>query len=170
MRDALIHEIALLQQIENEADSIFRAAGHPEYDLASPIEPDIARRAIERGGLIVATVDAQPVGWACIEPIEHSTEWYLRQISVLPSRQQHGVGSRLLREVIARAAAQGARSITLSTQADVAWNRPWYERFGFRVVAEEDWTPHMREIACSLAAAGFDNATRCHMRLNLDHA
>lgn len=57
---------------------------------------------------------------------------HLVRIAVLPDRQRQGIGARLLYEVVAGAAAAGAETITLNTQAYNQHARRLYEWFGFR--------------------------------------
>ena len=47
--------------------------------------------------------------------------------------------------VRAWAAAQGARELTLTTYDDVAWNRAFYERNGFEVIAADSIRPGLAE-------------------------
>ena len=57
--------------------------------------------------------------------------------------------------------------MVLSTQSDVAWNQPWYERVGFRVVPEAEWTPAMQAETKAQQREGLDWNTRVHMRIDL---
>lgn len=69
--------------------------------------------------------------------------WYLSQIGVEPSHQRRGVASRLLRPMLARIDADGL-SCYLETENEA--NITLYQRFGFRVVAEDavdDGGPHI---------------------------
>jgi hypothetical protein len=49
----------------------------------------------------------------------------------------------------------------------VAWNRPWYERHGFTVVAPSDWTAALQKVTDYQTEDGLDWTTRVHMRLLL---
>ena len=61
---------------------------------------------------------------------------YLWFIGVLPEVQHKGIGSGLLREVIARSEGEG---VPLYLETSVEKNLPWYEKFGFRVYSELDF-------------------------------
>jgi 4-diphosphocytidyl-2-C-methyl-D-erythritol kinase len=113
--------------------------------------------------LMVAELDAAVVGWTLV--LRLGEELCLAQISVDPRHQRQGIGTALLHEVIDRARAAGERSLVLNTQADVSWNRPWYERHGFVVVVPGDWTPALREVTDYQTDDGLDWTTRVHMRL-----
>lgn len=68
----------------------------------------------------------------------------IEQVSVHPARQ--GVGAALI-EAAARWAQQKAfDAMTLMTFRDVPWNRPYYERLGFRVVDEAQLTEGLRAL------------------------
>jgi GNAT superfamily N-acetyltransferase len=80
-------------------------------------------------------VDSSEEAWAWIESFVPSDTWYLEVLSVDPEAQGAGIGGALVRHGLDLAAAEGA-GVFLETS--VARNVPYYERFGFVVVAEED--------------------------------
>jgi hypothetical protein len=49
----------------------------------------------------------------------------------------------------------------------VPWNAPYYERLGFRRLADADLTPGLREIRAEEAAHGLDGWPRLAMRRDL---
>jgi GNAT superfamily N-acetyltransferase len=107
-------------------------------------------------------VDGAVVGWTLV--LRLGDELCLAQISVDPRYQRQGIGTALLNDVIERARAAGEPSIVLNTQADVAWNRPWYERHEFVVVEPDDWAPALREVTEYQTEDGLDWTSRVHMR------
>lgn len=158
-------DVPLLGPIEESGNRQFVEAGHPEFDDGVTIPIEVAERSVDERRLIVAEVDGLVVGWA--QWSRSGGERCLGQISVLPEYQAKGIGSALLTEVIERAVAEGVPSLVLTTQTDVVWNRPWYERFGFVVVPEREWTDEMRADTAAQSASGLDWTTRVHMRLTL---
>ncbi len=58
--------------------------------------------------------------------------WYLSVLGTRPGRQRRGVGSSLLRPVLARCDRAGACAYLEASRIE---NVPYYERFGFEVVA-----------------------------------
>ncbi|MCW2923970.1 MAG: putative acetyltransferase [Thermoleophilia bacterium] len=166
IRAARIDEIELLQRIERDADGAYAAVGrHDLADGGDAIPSDVAARAIQRGRLWVAEDPGTraPVGW--LFETRSDGEWCIGQVSVAPSHGRRGIGTALLLDSIARAWEEGFTSIVLNTERDVPWNRPWYERHGFRVVAEADWSDDMRVIVAEQDAPGLDWSARVHMRL-----
>ena len=64
--------------------------------------------------------------------------WYLRVLGVDPDVQRSGIGSALIRPVLAQADEEGVGAyLTTAVEANVAW----YARFGFEVVDELRPTP-----------------------------
>lgn len=153
------------RKIEVAGDRLFVRAGHPEFADADPVSAEEFHRAVERGTVVVAELVGTVVGF-CLSN-RCGDEWCIGQISVDPQLQRRGIGRALLEEVISDARSAGEPSIVLNTQSDVAWNRPWYEGFGFEVVHPTEWTPAMRELVAQQNEAGFDWDTRVHMRLTL---
>lgn len=64
-------------------------------------------------------------------------------IAVVPSRRGHGVGSKLLEALLARARTAGFRAVSLSVRRDEP-SVPLYERHGFVTVREADDVLAMR--------------------------
>jgi len=62
----------------------------------------------------------------------HGSESTLGRLAVVPGEQGRGIGAALLAEAIASAARDGARSVTLCTQAENKASRCLYERAGFK--------------------------------------
>lgn len=165
MRAARPDDVASLQEIERAADARFAEVGHPELADGEVVDADAARRMIEQGRVLVVVEASAPIAWAYVGRC--GVEAALGQICVHPSVGRRGIGTALLEYVLATARARSEPSLVLSTQLDVAWNRPWYERHGFVVLAPAEWTPAMHDITAAQAAAGLESATRCHMRARL---
>jgi ribosomal protein S18 acetylase RimI-like enzyme len=81
---------------------------------------------------LVVEDDAGVIGYAFVTAHYGGRLVHLVRIAVLPDRQRQGVGARLLYEIVAYAAATGAETITLNTQAYNRAARRLYEWFGFR--------------------------------------
>ena len=165
LRAARVDDIPALGRIQRDADARFVAAGHPELADDESIPDEVARRAIAAGRITVAELDGALAGWVYVGRIDG--EACLGQISVAVEYGRRGVGSALVRAVIERARADGEASIVLNTQGDVAWNRPWFERHGFAVVAREAAGEGLRAVERAQSADGLDWSTRVHMRLAL---
>lgn len=93
--------------------------------------------AITQGPLcIVAALDEQIVGYAYATSHFGDRLTHLVRIAVLPEWQGHGIGVRLLAEVIAFARLRGATLVTLNTQLYNVQSQRLYRWFGFHKTGE----------------------------------
>ncbi len=162
IRAGTVGDLARCRTIELATQEQFVDAGHTEFAGQGVIPDGPALRAIADERLLVAEFSGQVVGWAFLTRSEG--ELCIGQIAVDPSHQRQGMGTALIEWIITTAERRGEESIVLNTQADVEWNQPWYERFGFVVVPQERWTDDMRTIAREQGESGLDWNTRVHMR------
>jgi GNAT superfamily N-acetyltransferase len=137
-------DLALLNEIEERAGSLFRVAG---YDLPE-FEPAADRPAIKR----VLVIGRPPIGY--VELAEVDGEGYLAQVSVLPGHMRRGRGTALVNAACDWAREQGYRGITLATYTEVAWNGPFYRGLGFIDLA--DLGPGLTRIRQHEAEVGLD--------------
>jgi len=77
--------------------------------------------------------DGQLTGVIGYEPVKHVT--LVRHCYVLSGRQRQGVGSALLRHVMARTRT---RRLLVGTWANVDWAIRFYEKHGFRLLPDGD--------------------------------
>lgn len=89
-----------------------------------PVVPFVVGQTLRRSLRFLAQVEA-------IHP--HEPHWYLETLGTEPARQRQGIGSALLRPVLRRADAEGARAYLESSKAA---NVPFYRRHGFEVTRE----------------------------------
>ena len=133
-----------LPSIELRAVQQFRThqteTGLTEAVLNNVTELDELEDAQRRGQLWVAvSPHGELVGFAQMAVLDGMA--HLDEIDVVPEHGGRGVGSRLVETVCRWAAEAGYRKVTLSTFRDVPWNRPFYERRGFRVVESSTLPP-----------------------------
>jgi ribosomal protein S18 acetylase RimI-like enzyme len=130
VREARREDLPLLQGIEAAADETF-------VPLIGPLDWGEASTGEWRAGvpgflLVAEAQDGAVVGFAHVLHLEGGA--HLEQLAVHPDHHRRGHGDALLRAAAARAQQEGYDALTLSTFADVPWNRPFYERRGFTVV------------------------------------
>ena len=156
-----------LQEIERLAGEQFRAVG---LDAVADNEPASIDELVEYAaqGRSWVAVDAadQPVGFVLVDEVDGNA--HVQELNVRPDHQGQGVGRALLDRVRVWATETGRSAISLMTFAEVPWNRPHYERLGFRVFAEEEIGPELRAVREVETAHGLDPAIRVCMRLDLD--
>jgi len=134
----------------------------PESVLKETTSEVVLQTAMEQGHLWVALAREVPVGFAHVEIIDDRTA-HLEEIDVLPAYGRRGLGTRLVTEVCAWAASAGCNSVTLTTFNDVPWNRPFYERLGFRVVPGPQLSAALRAITEDERRRGLDPSRRVAM-------
>jgi len=157
-------ELPILQDIERAAGECFRDIGMPEIadDEDFPLE---VLEAYRRAGRAWVAVNDRPVAYLIADPIDGNL--HVEQVSVHPDSARRGIGRTLLDHVAGRARADGIPALTLTTFADVPWNAPYYERCGFRCLAEAELTPGLREVRDREAKHGLDRWPRVCMRREL---
>jgi GNAT superfamily N-acetyltransferase len=94
---------------------------------------------------------------------------HVEQVSVHPDHAGRAIGRALIEHVAGWARERGARALTLTTFADVAWNAPYYERrCGFRRLGDDELGPELRDIRAAEAGHGLDRWPRVAMRRDLE--
>ena len=116
-----------------EAIHAVTAAAFLDAQHTSHTEQFIVRELRRAGHLtvsLVADFDGRVIGHVAISPVtinDDTTGWFgLGPVSVSPQYQGRGLGSRLVREALARLRAQGGRGCVL------VGDPAYYGRFGFR--------------------------------------
>ena len=156
-------ELPAIQDIENQADEIFRRVAMPWVLPMSPADLGLLDSARRVGRLWVAADGAnRPIGFALLRNLDGKA--WLHQLSVLPRHDGRGIGGALLEQVCTKARQERHGSIFLSTYLGVAWNAPFYARRGFRVVSLADYTAAMRRERAHERQIGHPLWRRCIMR------
>lgn len=137
-RPARPGDLPLLPPIEEAADGLFAPFG-----IVFPPGDPVVRLMIDNGGDILVAGDP-PIGFAAVDELDGAV--HLEQIAVHPDHVRKGVGTGLLRAVLARAAAGGFPGVSLLTFRDVPWNAPWYRAHGFAELPEDRWGPGVRNL------------------------
>ncbi|MFJ9852774.1 GNAT family N-acetyltransferase [Streptomyces sp. NPDC101150] len=161
-------DLPVLRDIERAAGEAFRALGMAAIaDDEPPSEAELTRYLLA-GRLLAAYGEPgrgdgpeRPIGYLVREPVDGCL--HIEQVSVHPDHARRGIG----RALIGRAEDDdrwGAAALTLTTFAEVPWNAPYYERLGFRVLAEDELTPGLREIRADEARRGLDRWPRVAIR------
>jgi ribosomal protein S18 acetylase RimI-like enzyme len=94
----------------------------------------------ERGCISIIEVDGAGVGM--IQLFEKTDAVEVGEIQIMPTRQNRGIGSRILQDIIDRAQKQGKKVIlSVGLKNDRAFQL--YQRLGFRTVAQSETHNHM---------------------------
>jgi GNAT superfamily N-acetyltransferase len=110
----------------------------------------------------VATEDDVVVGFVIVDILDEVP--HIEEVDVAVHAGGRGHGTRLLEAVLEWASERGASAVTLTTFRDVPWNRPWYERHGFRVLSEQEITPELAARRMSEDEEGLPADLRVVMR------
>jgi ribosomal protein S18 acetylase RimI-like enzyme len=102
--------------------------------FAMDIRGDLARAACE-----ILMVGGRDVGYLAVE--DQATALFVDAIALVPEHQGRGVGTQLLREVMARGAAAGVPVRLNVLRVNPA--RALYERLGFRIIGGDSHRHYM---------------------------
>lgn len=153
-----------LREIERRAGERFREIGMGDIADHEPASVEVLAGYAADGRSWVAVDETRAaIGYVLVDVVDGCA--HIEQVSVLPDRQGAGVGRALLDQVRGWALDTDRRAITLTTFADVPWNRPLYEHLGFRVLGEDEIGPELQAVCDAETAHGLDPATRVCMHL-----
>ncbi|RAZ93028.1 GNAT family N-acetyltransferase [Mesorhizobium hawassense] len=167
IRPARAEEAEALPRIEQSAGLAFRAI--PELAWLADgenISAERHRALITQGACWVAADDHdQPVGFlsAGIE----GDALHIWELDVRLDRQGSGIGRALLEQTIEGGRQRGLAAVTLTTFRYVAWNAPFYRKFGFRVLEGAEIGERLANLLSNEAEHGMPADQRCAMRLDL---
>lgn len=141
---------------EVDDERIARCADDP------PISEAVLRHAIGACAAWVAEDDGRVVGFLVAEELDGAA--HVEEVAVHTDAGGRGHATALLDAVATWALERGSAAVTLTTFRDVPFNRPFYERRGFRVLADDEIPPGLalrREVE---DAAGLPAELRVVMR------
>ncbi len=154
------------RSVERAAGARFADIQMPEVAAHEPISAqELADYAREGRSWVATDADDKVVGYVIADVVAGCA--HVEQVSVHPVHQGEGLGRALLEEVQRWADGEGLLGVTLTTFKDVAWNRPLYEHLGFKVLAESELSPELRQIRDAETARGLDPSNRVCMRKEL---
>lgn len=156
-------ELDAVRAVEVDAGQRFLEVGRVDIAEAEPPSRTEVRAAVSAGRLWVAVDDASGdvVGYARAEDLDGRS--HLEQVSVRVAHQGRGVGGALIDAVLDWARARGADELTLTTFRAVAFNQPYYERRGFRPMADAALDDRLRALVAREASHGLDPLERVVM-------
>ena len=166
VRSAEEIDARLLREIERLAGDRFREVGLAAVaDDEPPSVEELERYTRDGRCWVVIGVSGAPIGYVTVSDVDGNA--HIDQMSVHPDHQGLGAGRALVGRVQAWAVETGRDAITLTTYADVAWNRPLYEHLGFRVLGDRETGPQLHAVRTAERARGLDLRPRVCMRLEL---
>jgi GNAT superfamily N-acetyltransferase len=166
IRPARPDDSPALRAIERAAGERFRTVGLDAVADDEPTSLDALDVYAAAGHSWVAVDQAdRPLAYALVGVVDGLA--HLDQLSVRPDRQGRGLARALVARVGAWASESGRPGVTLTTFAEVPWNRPLYQHLGFRVLADDEIGPELDGVRTAETERGLDPTTRVCMRLDI---
>lgn len=162
LRPARLDDVVRLQEIERVAGVAFRDVGMAAIADDEPFPAEVLEAYVRDGRAWVA-VDASDVAVAYLVADVVDGAGHVEQVSVDPRFARQGLGRALIDQAARWAEERGYAALTLTTFADVAWNAPYYERLGFRVVSPDAMGEGLRQVREHEAELGLDRWPRVAM-------
>jgi GNAT superfamily N-acetyltransferase len=145
VRPMSVDDVPHVQAVERAAGGLFRSFPEPRVAACAdhdPMPADALHAVIAGGGAWVATVGGRVVGFLVAEEFDGGA--HIDEVAVDPAFGRRGLATLLLDEAASWAVDRGLQRATLTTFRDVPWNRSFYERRGYRVVAPDEQSAAMR--------------------------
>lgn len=158
IRPARHDDVERMRAIERAAGELFRPLGMDAVADDDPGDPAELRAVVDSGRAWVADHEGTAAGYLVAAVVDG--EGHVEQVSVDPAFAGRRIGAALVEQ----AAGWADGPLTLTTFRDVAWNGPYYERLGFRWLADDEIGPELRAIREAEAAHGLDRWPRGCMR------
>lgn len=140
IRVAVLEDVFSLGRIEKSAATIFDPGIIPIELRDKTLPLYLLYEGVKNKSLWVAFVPESEqqtiVGFALARSVEKFG--HLAQIDVHPNFMQRGIGSSLVRRVISWAKEAERDELWLTTFEKIAWNAPFYKKFGFEEAVEKD--------------------------------
>lgn len=155
-------DLPLLAAIERSAAQRFTGTAMAFVVHHPPTPVEALAAALARDSLWVAVAaDDALVGFLFGEAFDG---WFhILELSVAGAAQGQGHGVALLAATAAAAAGLGCDVLSLTTDRDIAFNGPWYQRRGFVEIAPAAAPGWLAAIPAREAASGLDPARRAIM-------
>lgn len=150
-----------LPELQLDSRTLFAAVRRMEVERLPLVGAQLMREAGAQGGLVVAELRGVLVGFGLCAQVEGAA--HLHQMSVAARSTGRGIGSAILRDLLAIASRRGDEALTLITYADIPWNQPFYERHGLSAIDPRGAPPYLRELLFEEQAVGIDVTRRSLM-------
>lgn len=167
VRAARPKDLPEVRELERAAGAGFRALGMAA--VADDEPPPIAElTTFQQDGRAWVITDGsdRPVAYLLLDVVDGYA--HVEQVSVHPDHARQGLGKTLLDTAAAWAHQRGLAGLTLTTYAHVPWNAPYYQRLGFKIMAEDQMTEGLCRIRDHEQARGLAQWPRVTMRRPVD--
>jgi GNAT superfamily N-acetyltransferase len=167
IRVARPEDAAHLPAIEQSAGELFRTAPGLEWVAAHGVTPAAFYPPLIAAGTVwvVEAEEGALSGFVSAEVF--GDVLHVWELAVSAEIQGRGLGRRLMQAARDHVRAAGLAALTLTTFRDVAWNAPFYERLGYRVLGEAELDERLSGILQGEIERGLPAERRCAMRLDI---
>ncbi|MFY0566112.1 GNAT family N-acetyltransferase [Archangium lansingense] len=167
LRRAQFEELAVLPEIEHLAAQQFLQSAQPfAAQLPEQTLEQLQEYQRQGGVWVAASAEGDLAAFALCKEVDGMA--YLAEIDVHPAHARQGLGRALFEVLKRQARERGYPAVLLTTFRDVPWNAPNYERWGFRIMRDDEVGPELRGIREHETQAGLPPASRVCMVLALD--
>ncbi|HLW28348.1 MAG TPA: GNAT family N-acetyltransferase [Kiloniellales bacterium] len=167
IRPSVHDDAAALPELERSAAVIFRNWPGLEWIADDDVQSVHQHHAlIATGVALVAELPGRGVvGFLNGEFAADAV--HLWQVAVHYDYQRRGIGRQLIDAAKLCASQRRLPALTLTTFRQVPWNEPYYQRLGFKTLADDALTPRLATILEVEARAGLSARNRCAMVLSV---
>lgn len=166
IRPARAEDASLLPAIERSAGELFRSLPALAWIASDQVEPAEAYLPLIARGTVWVAEDDDVSGLVGLSKCEvFGGELHIWELAVRSGHQQRGVGRALLDAAVAFASVKGLAAVTLTTFRHVAWNAPFYARYGFVEIAQEATNARLSQAVRLEERRGLPN--RCAMQFEV---
>lgn len=162
IRPAAEHDLPTLREIERAAGQAFRTIGMAPVADDEPPTLEVLRGYAEDGRAWVVERCGELLAYLLADIVDGDV--HIEQVSVRPEHARNRHGRALLDFLADWAAERGYPALTLTCFTEVPWNGPYYQRCGFRVLADDEVGPGLRAIREHEVARGLDRWPRACMQ------
>ncbi|MCV6574337.1 MAG: GNAT family N-acetyltransferase [Cohaesibacter sp.] len=156
-----------LAEIELSAAQLYRTTPYPDLaGMAVCHEQRLKEHFYSNGlGWCAKTSNSIVAGFVIAHPRENIL--HIDELSVHADYQRQGIGSALLLHLIAQAKQKNFDAVSLTTYSDIAWNGPFYHRYGFVSFCETERPSWLSDLLNKEIRSGASASTRIAMMLDL---
>lgn len=154
-------DIPRITEIEISASQKFLTLENAPYCANCTVPAEQLEAACAQKLFWVIEDEAKTAGFLCALKIDRCL--HIEELSVSMDHQGKGVGKELLSHVMNFAREKRYSGITLTTDKDIPWNGPFYQRIGFRILADQEKLPKVYAVLEEDHSKYHDPETRVAM-------
>lgn len=158
-------DAALLPDVERSAGEVFRTIPELAWIADHTVTSEAEHLEFIASGLSWVAVDENdaPIGFVVCQYTDNAL--FVNELAVHAAVQRQGAGSMLMQAAHDHARAKNLPATTLTTFRAVPWNAPYYERLGYRALAQHELSSFLADALKNEAARGLPDRVAMHASL-----